>query len=123
MSSRKILSVGQCMADHGQIAHLLHSTFGAEVVSRDTARESLELLRQEPFDLVLVNRVFDFDGDSGIDFIRQMNANEQLRKIPVMLVSNYEDAQARAVAAGAQPGFGKASLREPETMELLHSYL
>jgi CheY-like chemotaxis protein len=111
------------MADYGRIAHSLRSTFGAEVVSADTARESLELLRQETFDLVLVNRVFDLDGDSGIDFIRQINADEQLRKTPVMLVSNYEDAQARAIAAGAQPGFGKASLREPETMELLHKYL
>ena len=123
MSSRKVLSVGQCMADHGRITHLFQSAFGAEVVSADTTRESIELLRHEAFDLVLVNRVFDVDGDSGIDFIRQMNADEQLRKTPVMLVSNYEDAQARAVAAGAQPGFGKASLREPETMELLHNYL
>ncbi len=123
MSSRRILSVGQCIADHSRIVHLFHSTFGAEVVAADTAREAVDLLRQQRFDLVLANRVFDLDGDSGIDFIRQMNADEQLRNTPVMLVSNYEDAQARAVAAGAKPGFGKSSLREPATMELLHGYL
>jgi CheY-like chemotaxis protein len=123
MSSRKTLSVGQCMADHGRIAHVLHSTFGAEVVSADTAGEALQRLREDAFDLVLVNRIFDRDGDSGIDLIRQVNTDERLRKVPIMLVSNYEDAQARAVAAGAQLGFGKASLHEPETLELLRNYL
>jgi CheY-like chemotaxis protein len=123
MSTRKTLSVGQCLADHGRIAQALHSTFGAEVVPADTAGEAFERLRREAFDLVLVNRVFDRDGDSGLDFIRQVNADQQLRKVPIMLVSNYEDAQARAVAAGAQPGFGKASLDAPETLELLRNYL
>ena len=123
MSARKTLSVGQCMADHGRIAHMLRSTFGTEVVSADTADEAFQRLRQESFDLVLVNRVFDRDGDSGLDFIRQMSVDERLCKVPIMLVSNYEDAQARAVAAGAQPGFGKASLQEPDTLDLLRAYL
>ncbi len=34
-----------------------------------------------------------------------------------MLVSNHEDAQAEAVAAGALPGFGKASLGQPGMIE------
>jgi two-component system chemotaxis response regulator CheY len=111
------------MADHGRIAHMLRLTFGAEVVAADTADEALERLHQESFDLILVNRVFDRDGDSGLDFIRHVNADKQLRKVPVMLVSNYEDAQARAVAVGAQPGFGKATLDEAETIDLLRTYL
>jgi CheY-like chemotaxis protein len=111
------------MADHGRIDHMLRSTFGAEVIPAETADEALERLHQESFDLVLVNRVFDRDGDSGIDFIRQVNADEKLRTVPIMLVSNYEDAQARAVAIGAQPGFGKATLHDPDTIELLRTYL
>jgi two-component system chemotaxis response regulator CheY len=123
MSTRKTLSVGQCLADHGRIAHFLRSTFGVEVISADTVREALQQMRQDAFDLVLVNRVFDLDGYSGIDFIRQVSADEQLRKVPIMLVSNFEDAQSRAVAAGAQPGFGKASLSDAETVEVLRKYL
>jgi CheY-like chemotaxis protein len=123
MSTRKTLSVGQCLADHGRIADALHANFGVEVVPADTAAEALQRLREEAFALVLVNRVFDRDGDSGLDFIRQVHLDEQLRKVPIMLVSNYEDVQARAVAAGAQPGFGKASLHEAETLELLRGYL
>jgi response regulator RpfG family c-di-GMP phosphodiesterase len=123
MSTKKALSVGQCVPDNGRIADLLRSSFGLEVVTADTAEEALGMLREGPFHLVLVNRVFDLDGDSGVAFIRKVILDNELRKVPVLLVSNYEDAQAEAVAAGARPGFGKGSLYEPRTIELLRSYL
>ena len=119
MTARRVLSVGQCMADHSRISHVLRRVFAAEVVAADTAGEVLQQMREEVFDLVLVNRVFDADSDSGVEFIRQVKSDEKLGKTPVMLVSNYEDAQAQAVAAGAQEGFGKASLQAPRTVELL----
>jgi hypothetical protein len=40
-----------------------------------------------------------------------------------MLVSNYADAQQQAETAGALPGFGKSSLRTPETRERLRAVL
>jgi hypothetical protein len=40
-----------------------------------------------------------------------------------MLISNYEEHQAAAVAAGAQPGFGKLSLNSPQTLERLGKFL
>ena len=40
-----------------------------------------------------------------------------------MLVSNFPDAQAQAVEAGAEPGFGKKSLNAPETIARLSSHL
>jgi CheY-like chemotaxis protein len=123
MPAKRVLSVGQCMADHGRIAQFLRSTFATEVTSASTAGEALQRLRDNAFDLVLVNRLFDADGDSGIEFIRQIKGDEQVGKVPVLLVSNYEDAQAEAVAAGAQPGFGKAALQAPRTAELLRAYL
>ena len=36
-----------------------------------------------------------------------------------MLVSNFEDAQAEATAAGAEPGFGKNDLFDERTGRLL----
>jgi CheY-like chemotaxis protein len=123
MPAKRVLSVGQCMADHSRIAHFLRYTFAAEVTSASTAGEALQRLRDNTFALVLVNRLFDADGDSGIDFIRQVKGDDQVGKVPVLLVSNYEDAQAEAVAAGAQPGFGKAALQAPRTAELLSAYL
>ena len=95
----------------------------AEVVPAESVDEALGLLRQGGFSLVLVNRVFDATGEGGLDFIRQLKADGGLRDLPVMLVSNFPEAQEDAVAEGALPGFGKSSLRDPATLERLRTHL
>ncbi len=40
-----------------------------------------------------------------------------------MLLSNFPQYQEAAVAAGAEPGFGKAELDRPETLERLRRFL
>jgi two-component system chemotaxis response regulator CheY len=121
--SKRVLSLGQCGADHGSISGVLRDQLRAEVTAAHTFEEALAKLRKGGFDLVLVNRVLDHDGRSGLDFIDRVKGDAQLRGVPVMLVSNYEDAQAEAVARGALPGFGKAALRQPETLERLRTAL
>jgi two-component system chemotaxis response regulator CheY len=121
--AKRVLSVGQCFADHSAITRVLRGTFGAEVVASDSTRQALEQLRQDKFALVLVNRVLDADGSSGLELIRAIKADEQLRDVPVMLVSNYEDAQEQAVQAGATAGFGKAALGQPHMLARVESYL
>jgi two-component system chemotaxis response regulator CheY len=123
MSATRILSLGQCGADHYGIALMMRTNFDAEVVGAETGREALDLLRQGGFRLVLVNRVLDADGSSGLSFIEQLKADEKLRDVPVMLVSNYEDAQRQAVALGALPGFGKSALGQPQTVDRLRKAL
>lgn len=122
-TTRRVLSVGQCGFDHGGISRALHKAFGAEVVRADSAQEALQLLRADPFAVVLVNRVFDADGNSGLDLVRAIKSDERLHELPVMLVSNYEEAQQEAVAAGAAPGFGKNALGRPEMLARLEPYL
>jgi CheY-like chemotaxis protein len=123
MSAKRVLSVGQCLADHGSISRVLGREFGAEVVPADTADEALARLRQGPFALVLVNRVLDGDGSPGVDVVRRLKADEALRAVPVMLVSNYDDAQQGAVQEGAVKGFGKGQLTSPATRERLRPFL
>jgi CheY-like chemotaxis protein len=123
MTAKRVLSVGQCLADHSRISQFLRSAFASEVEAADTADEALHELRDGSFALVLVNRIFDADGTSGIDFIRRLKGDPGTGGVPVLLVSNYPEAQAEAVAAGAQPGFGKAALAAPRTAELLRAYL
>jgi two-component system chemotaxis response regulator CheY len=123
MTVKRVLSVGQCGADHGGISWSLRGEFDAEVVAAATADEALRLLRGKSFALVLVNRVFDYDGSSGVDLIRRLKADEALRSLPVMLVSNYADAQAVAVQAGALPGFGKAELGRAEMFDRVRPFL
>jgi two-component system chemotaxis response regulator CheY len=123
MSVRRVLSVGQCGPDHGSISRTLSQAFGVEVVAADTATEALEQLRQQSFALVLVNRVFDWDGSSGLDLIRQVKNDPETSQVPVMLVSNLADAQQQAIGAGALPGFGKASLGRPEMFQRVEGLL
>jgi CheY-like chemotaxis protein len=123
MSARRVLSVGQCLADHTAISWTVRQHFDAEVVPADTAAEALDRGRRETFALVLVNRILDADGSSGLDVIEQLKADEALRPIPVMLVSNYPEPQREAVERGAVPGFGKGALDQPQTIARLKAFL
>ncbi len=123
MPNKRVLSVGQCGYDHGNISRVLEQTFGAEVIPAHSAAEALQQLQREPFALVLVNRVLDADGSSGLDLIRRVRSDEKLANVPIMLVSNYEDAQQEAAQAGAAPGFGKAAVGRPEMTLRLKPYL
>jgi CheY-like chemotaxis protein len=123
MPAKKVLSLGQCWADHGAISQVFMRHFGAEVVSADTTAEALNLLQEQSFALVLVNRLLDQDGSRGLEFIRQLKNDEALRRFPAMLVSNHEDAQREAVQAGAEPGFGKAALGQPAMVGRVRPFL
>jgi two-component system, chemotaxis family, chemotaxis protein CheY len=120
MNTKRVLSVGQCCYDHGRITTTLRDLFGAEVVSADDEAEATRQLKDGAFALVLVNRVFDANGASGIEFIRRVR---EASSVPVMLVSNFEDAQREAVAAGALPGFGKAALGQAAMKDCLAGLL
>lgn len=120
---KRVLDVGQCSPDHWSIKHLIEGELGAQIVQAHLAGEALEQLRAGKFDLVLVNRKFDADYSDGLELIRAIKTDAALAAVPVMLVSNYAEAQAEAVAAGALPGFGKAELRSPATKEKLSAAL
>ncbi len=121
--AKRVLSVGQCVPDQMSISSFLKRQFDAEVQSADTADETMSMLHNGPFDLVLVNRVFDADGGSGLDLVKVIKTDPATSKLPVMLVSNHADAQEKAVTAGAEPGFGKAQFGDPAVAEALGSLL
>ena len=119
----KVLSVGQCHADGPAIERAVTARFAAAFIHVDTAAEALEFLRQHRPDLVLVNRLFDLDGASGIEWIRQLRSEAQTADLPVMLVSNYPNYQSEAQALGAVPGFGKNALGQPSMVAALLPFL
>ncbi len=49
MAANQVLSVGQCMADHGSISRLLRQAFAADVVSADSVDEALTKVRTAEF--------------------------------------------------------------------------
>ncbi len=119
---KKVLSVGNCSFDDASLAEMIRGHFDAEVISAVTAEEALAALRREPFALALVNRELETGGD-GIALIRQIKDSQELAGVPVMLLSNFPQAQAEAVEAGAEPGFGKAELDTAAVAERLAKFL
>jgi CheY-like chemotaxis protein len=120
---KRVLDIGNCSPDHEAIRRLIEEQFEAEVAQAHGWNDAAGQLGRQSFDLVLVNRLLDRDGREGLEIIRLIKSDERLRAIPVMLVTNYEEHQQQAVEAGALPGFGKRSIREPETVEKLRTLL
>ena len=121
--TKKVIDVGQCNLDNGNIGRLLKGTFGAEVLRAHSHDEALAMAAEHQPALVLINRLYDADGSEGMETVRAIKADEAMSGIPVMIVSNFADAQTAAVEAGAVHGFGKSALNDPATVTLLGEFL
>lgn len=121
--TKRVLAIGNCSYDHGNLAAAIGSHFDAEITAAGGPEEALRVLAGGGFDLVLVNRHIGVDEQAGVNLVRQMKADPALAALPVMLLSNFPEAQEEAINAGAAPGFGKAALRSPETIERLAVFL
>lgn len=121
--TRSVLDVGNCTPDHGALTRLLESNFEVQVLRTHGVGDTLDLLRSQAVDLVLVNRIMDRDGSSGLELIHKIKADAALAAVPVMMMTNFPDAQQAAIQAGAEPGFGKAALRDAATLNILRKFL
>ena len=119
--TKRVLNIGQCALDHSNISDLLNRHFSVEIDKAATHDEAISLATQNQYDLVLVNRIYDQDGSAGQQTIEQLCQSDS--DCPVMLVSNYADAQQMAQAVGATKGFGKSQLNDSETIAALSAVL
>ena len=120
---RKVLDVGQCNADNSRISLLLQKHFGAQVDRSHSLDEAVKAATSTAYDLILINRLLDANGSAGMDVLASLKSNPASADIPVMIVSNYQEAQDQAVQNGAVAGFGKAALDSTDTLEKLSQYL
>lgn len=123
MTPGNVLDVGNCDPDHAAIRRLLVSNFDAELDRVMFVDDALRRMSATTYDLVLVNRRIFADDSDGLALITAMKADPRLAGTPVLMISNYPEAQQRAIAAGAAPGFGKAALNAAATLEILARYL
>ena len=114
----RVVLVGHCVPDSAILQHAIHRSLGTIPVERVNAAAGLAGAAN-PESLWLVNRVLDgdFASEGGVELIRQTAAGPNAPLL--MLVSNFADAQAAAVAAGALPGFGKKAVGAAATTQLL----
>ena len=82
----RVLDVGQCDFDYDNISRMLSEELGADVKRAATSEEAIRAVRAGHYDLVLVNRVLDADGASGLDFIQRLLSTEDRRATPTMMV-------------------------------------
>lgn len=119
----RLLAVGNCGFDNGQLTQAVRPHFSASIDTASSIDEALTRLRAGSYALVLVNRLFNGSGEEGLELIRRVKSEPGLAATPIMLLSNYPEYQAAAVAAGAAPGFGKSDLGAPQFVERLRSVL
>lgn len=117
-SGKRILDVGQCHIDGPRIGRFLRE-LNCTVDRAHTREQALAQAAANHYDLVLVNRLLDRDGSSGLDVIAELHAAQP--GLRLMLVSDYPEVQDEAVQAGALRGFGKAALETPETEALIRA--
>ena len=117
--SKTIVLVGHCGPD----MFMLKSAIGRFVPGApiETVNDAKTLNDyRNPGAVLLVNRELDgeFSTPSGIELIREVCAGDD--PPAAVLISNFEEAQAQAVEAGASEGFGKSELYDEQTGQILN---
>lgn len=117
---KRIALVGHCSFDSASLTHAASRVPGVEDVLRINSDAELEKVA-DGSTLLLINRVLDgrFPVDHGVELIKRLKASANGSAPKMMLISNFEDAQAAAVEAGALPGFGKNATHTPDAAEKL----
>jgi hypothetical protein len=115
----KVLLVGHCGPDNTYLHMAVKSALGSATFAAAEDPEELERALGEGVDLILINRElgWGFDPAGGVEMIRLLKP--KYPHVKMMLISNYPDAQAAAVAAGALPGFGKRQIGSPVATTML----
>lgn len=113
MAISRIVLVGHCGPDSWALRAMLDRVAPGVAVAGAGGQSELDACCTADV-LLLVNRVpaGEFGGVSGVELIRRMR--QHATPPAMMLVSDYPEAQAEAVAAGASPGFGKSQLHDEQ---------
>jgi adenylate cyclase len=96
----RLLVVDSNALDRDLLARRL-SRFGHEVETAESGRQALEMMRDGKFDLALLDILMP--EMNGFQALREIQADESLREIPVIVASSLHeiDSVARAIALGA----------------------
>ena len=123
METKRIALVGHCGADSTYLRIAVRKAAPeADVFLIDDEQELAQALK-DGTDLLLLNRElsYGFDDIMGVDMIKRLRPLHP--QVKLMLVSNYAEAQADAIEAGALPGFGKRELGTPRVVQAIREAL
>ena len=120
---KKIALVGHCGPDSSFLRIAVSKAQREATILSIDDDSDLKRALDDGVDLLLLNRQLDFGFDTheGVALLKKIRS--KYPAVKAMLVSNYADAQAAAVAEGALPGFGKREIGSPRVNELLREAL
>jgi len=118
-----LLDCGNCGPDFQSIRQMASNHFGASVIQSHGMDDTLEMLRKQSVNLVTINRKLDRDYSDGLDVAIAIKSDPELCSVPVMLVTNYDEHQETAIAAGCVRGFGKLAIKDESTRHILEPFL
>ena len=120
---KTVVLVGHCGPDSSFLRMAVSSAERGITVSMADDSQELKAALDAGVNLVLLNRElgWGFDHPMGVDVIKLFRAAYPGTKF--MLISNYAEAQAAAVAAGGVPGFGKREIGQPRVAQLIREAL
>jgi CheY-like chemotaxis protein len=121
--TKTVLDVGNCDPDHSALKRMLTRGYDVSVLRAHELKDTIELLGQQPVDLILINRKLDIDYTDGVEILRYLKRSDEYEQIPVMIITNYPEQQQAAMAEGAEYGFGKLEYSKPLTDERLSRFL
>jgi ActR/RegA family two-component response regulator len=121
--SKQVVLLGHCGPDSSYLRLAVSRAQRDARVSIIEDEQELTQAIADGVDLVLLNRVLDwgFEDEDGAELIRKLRAKHP--ELKMILVSNYADAQAAAVEAGALPGFGKRDIGTDRVTNLIRDAL
>jgi two-component system chemotaxis response regulator CheY len=121
--AKNIVLVGHCGPDSTYLRMtVMKAAKDARILMADDDSQLQDALEQG-VDLILFNRElgYGFRDQMGVDAIKRLRASHP--NLKAMLVSNYAEAQAAAVANGALPGFGKREIGSARVLEVIRGAL
>jgi two-component system, chemotaxis family, chemotaxis protein CheY len=120
---KKVVLVGHCGPDSSFLRMAVSSAARGITVHAADDQDELDTYLDKGVDLLLLNRElgWGFDQTEGVEVIRALRVKNP--NLKMMLISNYPEAQAAAVAAGAMPGFGKREIGSSRVTQLLRDAL
>lgn len=115
---KKVALVGHCGPDSFLLVNAVRSAVPDAEVIKNTEEKDLW---DSGAELLLVNRVLDgfYADEKGLRIIEEAAS----KGVAAMIISNYDDAQQAAVAAGGKPGFGKTEVRSDKARDAIRSAL
>ncbi|HMO25331.1 MAG TPA: hypothetical protein PKB10_03610 [Tepidisphaeraceae bacterium] len=117
---KRVVLIGHCGFDSVGLKNAVLRVWPDAQVIGVRYDAELKTAIEQGADLLLINRTLSgFSAADGIGLIRQVK--QTYPQTRCMLISNYDDAQQAAVAAGAVRGFGKNDLGSRTVDDLLRS--